>query len=66
MIVGELAATGTNFAPGILDTIGIATGQTKASDLRRVRPGSPSSNTFGQWMRFNAYGLILSVCSLTG
>jgi dienelactone hydrolase len=40
MIVGELAATGTNFAPGILGTIGIATGQTKASELRRVRPVS--------------------------
>jgi hypothetical protein len=40
MIVGELAATGTNFAPGILGTIGIATGQTKASDLRRTRPVS--------------------------
>jgi hypothetical protein len=40
MIVGELAATGTNFAPGILGTIGIATGQTKASDLRRARPVS--------------------------
>jgi hypothetical protein len=40
MIVGELAATGANFAPGILGTIGIATGQTKASDLRRMRPVS--------------------------
>ena len=40
MIVGELAATGANFAPGILGTIGIATGQTKASDLRRTRPVS--------------------------
>jgi hypothetical protein len=40
MIVGELAATGANFAPGILGTIGIATGQTKASDLRHTRPVS--------------------------
>ncbi|MDB6083421.1 MAG: hypothetical protein JWN43_1302 [Gammaproteobacteria bacterium] len=40
MIVGELAATGTNFAPGVLGTIGIATGQTKATDLRRVKPVS--------------------------
>jgi hypothetical protein len=40
MIVGELAATGTNFAPGILGTIGIATGQAKASDLRSTRPVS--------------------------
>jgi dienelactone hydrolase len=38
MIVGELAATGTNFAPGILGTIGIATGHSKASDLRREKP----------------------------
>ena len=40
IIVGELAATGANFSPGILGTIGIATGQTKASDLRRTRPVS--------------------------
>jgi len=40
MIVGELAATGANFSPGILGTIGIASGQTKANDLWRVRPVS--------------------------
>ena len=40
MIVGELASTGANFAPGILGTIGIATGQTKARNLRRVSPVS--------------------------
>jgi hypothetical protein len=40
MVVGELAATGANFAPGILGTIGIATGQTKAADLRRAKPVS--------------------------
>jgi len=38
MIVGGLAATGANFSPGILGTIGIAAGHTKASDLRRTRP----------------------------
>lgn len=53
--VGELAATGANFAPGILGTIGIATGQSKASDLRRVkavsfsdlRDGAPIFMHFG-------------------
>jgi hypothetical protein len=40
MIVGELAATGANFSPGIFGTIGIADGKTKAKDLRRVRPVS--------------------------
>ena len=38
MIVGGLAATGANFSPGILGTIGIAAGHTKATDLRRSRP----------------------------
>jgi hypothetical protein len=38
MIVGGLAATGANFSPGILGTIGIAAGHTKASDLRHMRP----------------------------
>jgi hypothetical protein len=38
MIVGALAATGANFSPGILGTIGIAAGRSKASDLRRTRP----------------------------
>lgn len=38
MIVGGLADTGTNFAPGILGTIGIAGGHTKAADLRSTRP----------------------------
>jgi dienelactone hydrolase len=37
MNVGALAATGANFSPGILGTIGIAAGHTKASDLRRTR-----------------------------
>lgn len=38
MIVGGLAATGANFSPGILGTIGIAAGHTKASALRRAHP----------------------------
>ncbi len=38
IIVGELAATGAVFSPGILGTIGLATGQTRARNLRDVRP----------------------------
>jgi dienelactone hydrolase len=38
MIIGALASTGPNYTPGILGTIGIASGQTQASDLRNVRP----------------------------
>ena len=38
IIVGALAATGAGFSPGILGTIGLATGQTKAKDLRNVNP----------------------------
>lgn len=36
--IGQLADTGPNYAPGILGTIGIASGRTRAADLRRVRP----------------------------
>jgi dienelactone hydrolase len=36
--VGELANTGPNYAPGILGTIGIASGQTKATAFRSVKP----------------------------
>lgn len=43
MTVGALASTGANFSPGILGTIGIAAGHTKASDLRRTRPLSFSA-----------------------
>jgi dienelactone hydrolase len=38
MTIGELAGTGANFSPRILGTIGIATGQTKASRLRHAKP----------------------------
>ena len=38
LIVGELAATGAAFSPGILGTIGLATGQTRASNLRNAKP----------------------------
>jgi hypothetical protein len=38
MIVGALAATGPIYSPSILGTVGIASGQTKASDLRKVKP----------------------------
>ena len=37
-IVGELAASGANFSPGILGTIGIGGGHTKAANLRRSGP----------------------------
>jgi len=36
--VGALAATGPIYAPGILGTVGIASGRTKARDLRKTRP----------------------------
>ena len=38
IIIGELAATGTRVAPRILGTIGLANGETRAKDLRRVNP----------------------------
>ena len=36
--IGALASTGPNYAPGILGTIGIASGRTRADDFRKVRP----------------------------
>ncbi|MBV8145669.1 MAG: hypothetical protein JO184_11730 [Gammaproteobacteria bacterium] len=36
--IGALAPTGPNYAPGILGTLGIASGRTAARDLSRVRP----------------------------
>jgi dienelactone hydrolase len=36
--IGALASTGPNYAPGILGTIGIASGRTRAGDFRRVKP----------------------------
>lgn len=38
LIVGALANTGPSYAPGILGTIGLASGRAKASDLERVKP----------------------------
>jgi hypothetical protein len=38
LIIGALAPTGPSFAPGILGTLGIASGQTRAHDLRKVKP----------------------------
>jgi hypothetical protein len=38
MIIGALAPTGPSYAPGILGTIGIAAGGTRAQDLRDARP----------------------------
>jgi dienelactone hydrolase len=55
LIVGELAATGASFSPNILGTIGLATGQTKARNLRNVRPISFSElrNRSPAFMRFD-------------
>ena len=36
--IGALASTGPNYAPGILGTIGIASGTTRAADLGEVKP----------------------------
>jgi hypothetical protein len=36
--IGGLASTGPNYAPAILGTLGIASGQTRASNFRRVKP----------------------------
>jgi dienelactone hydrolase len=36
--IGALASTGPNYAPGILGTLGIASGQTRAVDFSKVRP----------------------------
>jgi hypothetical protein len=38
LIVGALANTGPAYAPGILGTIGIAAGRTKARDLDETAP----------------------------
>jgi dienelactone hydrolase len=38
LLIGALAATGPNYAPNILGTLGIASGQTRAADLSRVKP----------------------------
>ena len=38
LTIGELANTGAVFSPGILGTLGVATGQTKARNLRDARP----------------------------
>ena len=60
MIVGELAATGANFSPGILGTIGIAGGHTKASNLRSARPINFSAlrNAAPVFIPFGADGAI--------
>ena len=38
LTIGALASTGPNYAPGILGTLGIASGSTRATDFRAVRP----------------------------
>jgi hypothetical protein len=60
MTVGALAATGANFSPGILGTIGIAAGHTKASELRGSRPISFKAlrNTGQSYVPFGRDGAI--------
>jgi dienelactone hydrolase len=60
MIVGALAATGAVYSPGILGTVGIASGQTKASDLRKTRPirFSDLRNSAPVFLPFGADGAI--------
>ncbi len=38
IIIGALASTGPNYAPGILGTLGVASGRTRAQNFRKVRP----------------------------
>jgi len=60
LTIGALAPTGTSYAPGILGTIGIASGETSAADLERTRPirfgalrgGAPA------WLPFGSQGAI--------
>jgi hypothetical protein len=55
LTIGELAPTGASFSPSILGTLGIASGGTKSTDLRKVRPidfgalrdGAPQFVPFG-------------------
>jgi predicted dienelactone hydrolase len=71
--IGELAATGPYYAPGILGTIGIASGQTKARDFHRVGPvdfaalrgGPPAMLMFadGGAIYEQYYGGIAASCS---
>ena len=60
MIIGALAATGAVYSPGILGTLGIASGQTKASDLRKTRPirFSELRNSAPVFLPFGADGAI--------
>jgi dienelactone hydrolase len=60
MIVGALAATGAVYSPGILGTLGIASGQTRASDLRKTRPirFSDLRNSAPVFLPFGADGAI--------
>ncbi len=60
LTIGALAPTGTSYAPGILGTIGIASGETSAGDLQRTPPirfgalrgGAPA------WLPFGSQGAI--------
>ncbi len=38
IIIGTLASTGPDYAPGILGTLGVASGRTRADNFRQVKP----------------------------
>ena len=60
LTIGALAPTGAVYSPGILGTLGIASGQTKASDLRKTRPirFSDLRNSAPVFLPFGADGAI--------
>lgn len=60
LTIGALAPTGTSYTPGILGTIGIASGQTSAADLRRTAPVRFGSLRGGApaWLPFGSQGAI--------
>lgn len=60
LTIGALAATGTAYTPGILGTIGIASGQTSAADLARTGPIRFGALRGGApvWLRFGSQGAI--------
>jgi hypothetical protein len=60
LTIGALAPTGTSYTPGILGTIGIASGQTSAADLQRTGPIRFGTLRRGApvWLPFGSHGAI--------
>ncbi|MGH8291260.1 MAG: hypothetical protein ACREV7_20055, partial [Steroidobacteraceae bacterium] len=61
LTIGALAPTGTSYTPGILGTIGIASGQTSAADLGRTGPirfGELRDGGPPEWLPFGSNGAI--------